>query len=135
MKGVEDTSIVPVCRRIPIFSKCLLLCLQILLSSEINDSSSETALLQCFRIPFSRLKANCKYTGGICFRNLSVIRPTLVVVCDEQETSSLLVFIYMISSVCIRFKVLSKYTTDHFIAFTATFFYRSFFSRSSFSTS
>lgn len=99
-----------------------------LLSSKIDGIRSMTYLMQYLKVAFLTLCANQKYTGGICFSNLSVIRPPLVVVRDEKQTSFLLVFINKLFLVSRTLMVLSKSTTDRVIAFIANSFSSSVFS-------
>lgn len=82
----------------------------------INGISSEHSLLQYLIIIFYVKSKRYIYTGGIRPSNLSVMRQTLVVVCDEQDKSCSFVFMNKLSFVYKLFPVLSKSTIDPGIA-------------------
>lgn len=74
-----------------------LLPFQFLLNSEINDTRAETSLLRYFKIAFSTLYKVPEYTGALCFKKLSVVRPPLVAVCYELQRNCLFLFITRLS--------------------------------------
>lgn len=55
-------------------------------SSELNGISSKTSLSQYYRFEFSTLSAPFRYTGGVLFRNLSVVGPCLISSTSKKAT-------------------------------------------------
>lgn len=119
---IEGANIIPSSLLIPIFVTSSPLRFLFLLTSEINGASSETFLLQYFRISFWTLNANLKNIDVLFLYNLSATWPLLFVFCVEKGTNSSFVFFTILFSVFKQVTLLSRSTRNRVISFVATSF-------------
>lgn len=131
---VQTAKMVRFSRKSFISSTSPFLCFQFLPSPGLHSDSSQTIHPQLYKLSLSALNAVRKYTGVICFRNVSVIVLTLVFVCKEPERSSPFFFLDKLISVTIQFSVLSKSIEGYVTAFLTTAFSSSVFSTFYFSS-